>query len=93
MLWRCFGRLWGGFGKLWEALGKLWEALGMLWKALGRRWEALGGFGDARHPSPNKTIYKNVGSTQTPNKPAVLAQCYSNIVIQYCSNIYTNIVI
>ena len=52
----------------------------MLWEALGG---ALGGFGDARRPPPNKktTIYKNVGSTQTPDKPALLAQCYSNIFI------------
>ena len=59
------GRLWGGFV---EALGRLWEALGGF-------GEALGGFGDARRPPPNKTIYKNVGSTQTPDKPALLAQC------------------
>ena len=69
---KALARLWEALGNLW---GGLWEALGMLWKALGRRWEALGGFGDARHPSPNKTIHKNVGSTQTPNKPALLAQC------------------
>ena len=79
----------GSFG---EPLGRLWEALGMLWKALGRRWEALGGFGDARHPSPNKTIYKNVGSTQTPDKPALLAQCYSNIVIFEGVCVATNVV-
>ena len=47
----------------------------MLWEALGGFGEALGGFGDARRPPPNKktTIYKNVGSAQTPDKPALLA--------------------
>ena len=53
----------------------LWEALGGFGDALGGFGEALGGFGDARRPPPNKktTIYKNVGSTQTPDKPALLA--------------------
>ena len=57
---------------LWEALG----GFGMLWEALGGFGEALGGFGDARRPPPNKktAIYKNVGSMQTPDKPALLAQ-------------------
>ena len=71
--------LWEALGSFGEALGKLWEALGGFAKALGRLWEALGslwrGFGDARRPPPNKTIYKNVGSTQTPDKPALLAKC------------------
>ena len=60
MLWGCFGRLRGCFGD-----------------ALGGFGEALGGFGEARRPPPNKktTIYKNVGSKQTPDKPALLAQC------------------
>ena len=85
-LWGGFGEalgrfwLWGSSG---DALGRLWEsfgeALGGSVEALGRLWEALGslwrGFGDARRPPPNKTIYKNVGSTQTPDKPALLAQC------------------
>ena len=77
MLWEAlgsFGEALGGFG---DALEMLWEALGRLWEALGGFGEALGGFGDARRPPPNKktTIYKNVGSTQTPDKPALLAQC------------------
>ena len=77
MLWEAlgsFGEALGGFGDAWEML---WEALGRLWEALGGFGEALGGFGDARRPPPNKktTIYKNVGSTQTPDKPALLAQC------------------
>ena len=77
MLWEAlgsFGEALGGFG---NALEMLWEALGRLWEALGGFGEALGGFGDARRPPPNKktTIYKNVGSTQTPDKPALLAQC------------------
>ena len=72
IVWGNLGRLWGGFGRLRGCFGRLWEALGMLWEALGG---ALGGFGDARRPLPNKktTIYKNVGSTQTPDKPALLA--------------------
>ena len=67
---------------LWEALGSFGEALGDFGEALGGFGrlcegfgEALGSFGDARRPPPNKTIYKNVGSTQTPDKPALLAQC------------------
>ena len=65
---RGFGKLWGGFGRLWKALGSLGEALGRLWEGFGRLWGC---------PPPNKrtTIYKNVGSTQTPDKPALLAQC------------------
>ena len=63
-----FGEALGGFGRLWEALGSLWEALGRLWEGFGRLWGC---------PPPNKktTTYKNVGSTQTPDKPALLAQC------------------
>ena len=77
MLWEAlgsFGEALGGFG---DALEMLWEALGKLWEALGGFGEALGGFGDAHRPPPNRktTIYKNVGSTQTPDKPALLAQC------------------
>ena len=74
----------GGLGSFWSIkinLGRLWETLGdsggAFGEALGGFGEALGGFGDARRPPPNKktTIYKNVGSTQTPDKPALLAQC------------------
>ena len=77
MLWEAlgsFGEALGGFG---DALEMLWEGLGRLWEALGGFGEALGGFGDARRPPPNKktTMYKNIGSTQTPDKPALLAQC------------------
>ena len=84
MLWEAlgsFGEALGGFGDalemLWEALGRLWEALGgfgRLWEALGRLWEALG-MPAARRRATKTTIYKNVGSTQTPDKPALLAQC------------------
>ena len=59
---------------LWEALGSFGEALegfGRLWEALARLWEALG----RPAAEQKKTIYKNVGSTQTPDKPALLAQC------------------
>ena len=84
--WGNLGKLWEGFGRLLrclgDALGGFGDALGMLWEALGRLWEALGGFGEARRPPPNKktTIYKNVGSKQTPDKPALLAKCYSNLI-------------
>ena len=75
MLWEAlgsFGEALGGFGDalemLWEALGRLWGGFGRLWGGFGRLWGC---------PPPNKktTIYKNVGSTQTPDKPALLAQC------------------
>ena len=77
----------GGFGRLWETLGeplgRLWEALGSfgrrfgeslgsLWEALGKLWEALG-IPATRRRTTKTTIYKNVGSTQTPDKPALLA--------------------
>jgi len=67
--WGSFGEALGGFGRLWEALGgfgRLWGAFGRLWEGFGRLWGC---------PPPNKktTIYKNVGSTQTPDKPALLA--------------------
>ena len=58
----------GGFGKLWGGFGRLWEALGSPLEALGR-------------PAAEQktTIYKNVGSKQTPDKPALLA--HVNIVL------------
>ena len=75
MLWEAlgsFGEALGGFG---EALRGFGDALEMLWEALGRLWEALE-MPDARRRTKKITIYKNVGSTQTPDKPALLAQCY-----------------
>ena len=67
----AFGEALGGFGELWETLG---ESLGSLWEALGKLWEALG-IPATRRRTTKTTIYKNVGSTQTPDKPALLAQC------------------
>ena len=76
MLWEALGSFGEALGGSGDALEMLWEGLGRLWEALGGFGEALGGFGDARRPPPNKktTIYKNVGSTQTPDKSALLAQ-------------------
>ena len=59
----------GSFG---EALGGFGDALEMLWEALGRLWEALGMPATCRRTTKT-TIYENVGSTQTPDKPALLA--------------------
>ena len=77
MLWEALGSFGEALGGSGDALEMLWGALGRLGEPLGGFGEALGGFGDARRPPPNKktTIYKNVGSTQTPDKPALLAQC------------------
>ena len=78
--------LWEALGSFGEALGGFGDALEMLWEALGRLWEALGGFGEAlgmpaaRRRTKKTTIYKNVGSTQTPDKPALLAQCYLYLI-------------
>ena len=66
----AFGEALGGFGELWETLG---ESLGSLWEALGKLWEALG-IHATRRRTTKTTIYKNVGSTQTPDKPALLAR-------------------
>ena len=76
----AFGEALGGFGELWETLG---ESLGSLWEALGKLWEALG-IPATRRRTTKTTIYKNFRSTQTPDKPALLAQCY----IVKCSNRY-----
>ena len=71
----AFGKALGGFGELWETLG---ESLGILWEALGKLCEALG-IPATRRRTTKTTIYKNVGGTQTPDKPALLA--HVNIVI------------
>ena len=72
----AFGEALGGFGELWETLG---ESLGSLWEALGKLWEALG-IPATRRRTTKTTIYKNVGSAQTPDKPALLAHV-SNVVM------------
>ena len=77
--WGNLGKLWEGFGKLLgcfgDALGGFGDALGMLWEALGKLCEALGR--PAARRRTKKTIYKNVGSKQTPDKPALLAHVSS----------------
>ena len=73
-LWETLRMLWEALGSFGEALGGFGDALEMLWEALGRLWEALG-MPATRRRTTKTTIYKNVGSTQTPDKPALLAQC------------------
>ena len=77
----CKKVLWGGFGRLWGALGDVGgvfgESVGGFREALGKLWEALG-IPTARRRTTKTAIYKEVGSTQTPDKPALLAHVSSS---------------
>ena len=75
-LWEALGMLWKALGRRWEAVRILWgsfgEALWRIWGGFGRLWEALG-MHATRRRTKKTTIYKNAGSTQTTDKPALLA--------------------
>ena len=72
-LWETLGDSGGAFGEALGGFGELWETLG---ESLGSLWEALG-IPATRRRTTKTTIYKNAGSTQTPDKPALLAHVSS----------------